>query len=86
MSLSIKSKLYLLKSEMKNFSLSLSVLETQKTKIPIFFQQFKNNLVPLKHITGIPTFYFCLQDGRLEGGDQILSVNESSLIDVTQTQ
>eukprot|EP00111_Clytia_hemisphaerica_P006331 TCONS_00018348-protein len=26
------------------------------------------------------------QDGRLEGGDQILSVNESSLIDVTQTQ
>ena len=27
-----------------------------------------------------------LQDGRLEAGDQILSVNENGLVDVTQTQ
>ena len=31
-------------------------------------------------------FSYLLQDGRLEAGDQILSVNENGLVDVTQTQ
>ena len=31
-------------------------------------------------------FSYILQDGRLEAGDQILSVNENGLVDVTQTQ